>query len=69
MLNIDKIKDDLNRALIWFNISQMTKQTLIRLDDYVAFVLVQLFKEKTNFILDRMLDELRIFLEEYVSDD
>ena len=43
--NIQKIEDNLIRSLIWFNLSQMNKQTLIRLDQYV------------NFIRDRLFDE------------
>ncbi len=43
MNNILLIKDDVTRALIWYNISEMNKQALIRLDDYVDFVIANLF--------------------------
>lgn len=31
MQNIDKVEDELNRSLIWFNLSQLVKQTLLKL--------------------------------------
>jgi aminopeptidase N len=38
MQNIAKIDDTVTRSLIWFNISQLNKQTLLRLNTYVPFV-------------------------------
>ena len=38
MNNIGQITDDSTRCIIWFNISQMVKQTLIRLEPYVSFI-------------------------------
>ena len=36
--NIDKIKDNLNRSLIWFNIAAQNKMSLWRIDDYITFL-------------------------------
>lgn len=55
MKNISKITDELTRSLIWFNISQLNKQTLLRLDDYVTFVVNNLFDEPLTFVLNQLL--------------
>jgi hypothetical protein len=65
--NIYIIQDDVSRALIWYNISQMNKLSLIRVDDYVNFILVQLFREPLNFIVERMLEQLSDYLDNFVA--
>lgn len=65
MANIGSISDDLTRALVWYNIAQMNKQTLMRLDDYVAFVVANLFQEPMTFVVSRLLSELLTFLKNY----
>ena len=43
--NIDKIKNDTTRGLIWYNISQMVKLGYMRVDEYVNLVINKLFDE------------------------
>ena len=42
MQNINKVTDTMTRSLIWSNISQMNKQGLMKLDDYVTFLAAKL---------------------------
>lgn len=69
MENILLVNDDLTRALIWYNIAQMNKQTLMRLDDYVAFIVDKLFQEPMTFVVNQLLSELLAFLKNYTSAD
>jgi hypothetical protein len=65
--NILKIEDDDTRALIWFNINQMVRRGLIRLDDYVDFVVGNLFDEPMDVVLNKMLMYLLNFLDGFVQ--
>jgi hypothetical protein len=67
MENIDLIVDGSVRSLIWFNISQMVKQTLIRLDKYVSFIEAKLFNEPQTIVVSQLLTDLFSFLTNYLS--
>jgi len=55
--HINLIKDDVARALIWFNISAMVRQSLIRVDELVTLVDLNLLNsEPLNFVLDKILE-------------
>ena len=68
MKNIDQIVDKSVRSMIWFNISQMVKQTLIRLDKYIAFVYSKLFIESQTIVVSQLLTDLFNYLTNYLNE-
>jgi len=66
LANIDMIKDDLTRSLIWFNLSQLNKQTLMRLDDYVSFIVEKLFDEPQIYVINQLLTDLFVYLSSFL---
>lgn len=62
MANINKVADDSTRSLIWYNISSMVRQTLVSVNDFYTMILVNLFDEKVDFILDQILEQLLTYL-------
>jgi aminopeptidase N len=67
--NIEKIDEDLPRSLIWFNLAQLNKQGLMRVDDYVAFLSQKLFDEPQTFVVNQLLTGLLAFISGYLSAD
>jgi hypothetical protein len=67
--NIDKIEEVLPRALIWFNISQLNKQGVLRLEDYITFVQNKLLDEPQTLIVNQLLSELHGFMHGYLAED
>lgn len=63
MANILKVADDSTRSLIWYNISSLVRQTIVSVTDFTNMILVNLFEEPVDFILDQMLEQNLTYLD------
>lgn len=64
--NISKVTDDLMRSLIWFNIAQHVKFGLLRVDDFINFVVKSLLDEPLAFVQNKLLTNLYSYLVNFV---
>ena len=68
MNNINKISDTFLRTTVWYNLSQMNKLTLLKLDTYTQFLDSQILEEPVDFIMAQMLNQFGGFLSNFTTE-
>ena len=66
--NINNITDTFLRTTVWYNIAQMNKHTLLKLDLYTQFLDSMILTEPSDFIMSQMLTQFHGFLTSYTNE-
>jgi len=67
--NVDKITDPFLRTTVWYNIAQMSKNSLLKLDLYTELLDNKILDEPTDFIMSQILTQFYGFLANYTTED
>jgi hypothetical protein len=67
--NIDKISDPFLRSTVWYNIAQMNKNTILKLDLYTQFLDSKILEDPSDFIMGQILTQFYGFLVNYTTEE